>query len=311
VPTTTRSTRLDAATAAFLVAGMACFGSATPVSKIVGDGFPVWLASCLRMATAAVALIVTLAALGGTGAFGRLRSTVVQLDAEDRVRLTAIAVVGAFLFSVFMLLGMRNAPGAVGAVVMATTPAVTGVGAVVYLRESIDRMLVVAIVIAFSGIVFVNLTADAAQGTGDRLVLGSALVFAAVCCEATYTLLGKRLSVDLTPVQITLVAAGGAFFLFVPMALWDLLRFRWSAPDGGEWIGLIWWGAGTMGLGSWLWFRGMQRVEGSTAAPFMAVMPLSALLLSYLLLDEAFQWPHAVGMGAVLVSLVIAVRRGG
>lgn len=79
--------------------------------------------------------------------------------------------------------------------------------------------------------------------------------------------------------------------------MWDAWSFRWSDPTAGQWLAVAWWGAGTMGLGSWLWFRGMERVRAGTASAFMGVMPVSALLLSYTLLGETFPWLHAAGVG--------------
>lgn len=61
-----------------------------------------------------------------------------------------------------MVLGTRRAPGAVGAVVMATTPAVTALGAVVFLRERLDRARVLAVTLALAGVVVVNAFADVA-----------------------------------------------------------------------------------------------------------------------------------------------------
>ena len=63
-----------------------------------------------------------------------------------------------------------------------------------------------------------------------------------------------------------------------------------------------------MGLGSVLWYLGVSRASGSTAAAFMGVMPISALLLSYLLLGESFELIHAVGMLAVLAAIAAVTR---
>jgi drug/metabolite transporter (DMT)-like permease len=97
---------------------------------------------------------------------------------------------------------------------------------------------------------------------------------------------------------------------FLPVAVWNAVGFDWGRPDTGEWLALAWWGVGTMVLGSWLWFRGMARVPGGTAAAFMAVMPVSALLLSYVLLGDAFHWAHVAGIALVLVGLVAVARTG-
>ncbi|NJN57506.1 MAG: EamA family transporter [Leptolyngbyaceae cyanobacterium SL_5_9] len=46
-----------------------------------------------------------------------------------------IAAIGMFLFSVFMLYGMKQISGVVGSIVMSTTPMVTALGAFLVLRD--------------------------------------------------------------------------------------------------------------------------------------------------------------------------------
>jgi drug/metabolite transporter (DMT)-like permease len=75
-----------------------------------------------------------------------------------------------------------------------------------------------------------------------------------------------------------------------------------------DWLALAWWGVGTMAIGTVLWYRGVQRVPGTSASAFMGVMPVSAVLLSYVLLGESFEPLHAVGMAAVLAGIAAVVR---
>lgn len=292
-----------------MVAGMACFGSATPVSRVVGRSFPVWLGSMSRM-------LVSVAILAPVVVWHRRRRdhaplwrVVRSLSVSDRWRVAVIGLVGTFGFTAFMLVGMREAPGSVGAVVMATTPAVTGVASALFLDERLDRWRVVAIALAVAGVVLVNLWGGVEGSEGDLVIVGSLLVFAAVCCEAAYTLVGKQLSTDLDPMSLTLLAAVVAVVGFAPLAAWDLARFDWADPIATEWTAVLWWGAGTMALGSVLWFGGVRRVAGTTASVFMGVMPVSALVLSYVILGEPFRWVHAVGMATVLAGLAVVALR--
>jgi drug/metabolite transporter (DMT)-like permease len=294
----------------FLAGGMAAYGSSTPVSAIVGRSFPVYLASAARMAVAAAVLVPLLIHTRRRRGDPPLRTSARRLPRRDWALLFGIAAIGTFGFSVLMLLGMQRAPGAAAAVVMATTPAVTAVGAVIFLGDHLGPWRVFAVVLGVGGVVLVNLGADTAEGAGDAIVIGSILVFGAVLCEATYSLMGKRLTADLDALTIVTAAATLALVLFAPLAVWDAVRFDWSAPTAGQWIGVVWWGAGTMALGSWMWFRGMSQVQAGTAAPFMAVMPVSALVLSYVLLGESFQLIHAVGMALVLAGLAAVIRSG-
>lgn len=292
-----------------MVGGMASFGSATPVSRVVGRTFPVWLGSMTRMLICVAVLAPVVLVHRRRRDEPPLRHIVASMARPDLARLAAIGLVGTFGFTAFMLVGMREAPGAVGAVVMATTPAVTGLASVLFLGERIDRWRVSAVAFAVVGVVIVNVAGGVDGSDGDLVVVGSLLVFAAVCCEATYTLAGKQLSADLDPMSLTLVAALVGAAGFAPLAVWDLVSFDWSEPLATEWVAVLWWGAGTMALGSVLWFAGVRNVKGVTASVFMGVMPISALVLSYVVLDESFRWIHAVGMTTVLVGLAITVVR--
>ena len=137
-------------------------------------------------------------------------------------------------------------------------------------------------------------------GGGDNVLLGTLLVFGAVCGEAAYTLLGKRVTADFSPITVAAIAAVLASMLFAPFAIAQLSEFQPATTAASDWVALGWWGLGTMALGSVLWYLGVQQVSGTTASAFMGVMPVSALLLSYLLLGESFEPIHAVGMAAVL-----------
>lgn len=281
-----------------LAAGMAIFGSGTPVSAVVTDAFPVFFASGARMLLAAAVLLPLAAWQLRRDDSGSPRS----ISARDWSLLGGIAVAGMFLFSIFMLYGMKEVTGAVGGIVMATTPAVTAAGSVIFLRDRLDRWTAIAIGLAVGGVLAVNI-GTTGRGEGGDVLLGSLLVFGAVCGEAAYTLLGKRLTANLNPLSVAAIAATMATALFAPFAISELGQFEPSAIAAGDWIALAWWGLGTMALGSVLWYRGVAGASGTTASAFMGVMPVSALLLSYLLLGESFEPIHALGMAAVLAGI--------
>lgn len=298
----------DRAQAFFLLfAGMAIFGSGTPISKIVTDAFPVFVASGARMLLAVLALAPVVWWVsrreGGT-------ASVLGLDGIDRgdwLRLGGIAVGGMFLFSIFMLYGMAEISGALGGIVMSTTPGVTAAGAVLFLREDLDRWRAIAIGAAVGGVLAVNLGGTDSGSTGNVL-LGTSLIFGAVCGEAAYTLLGKRLSADLDPIRIATITAALASVLFLGPALAEIGQLETAQIEATDWLALAWWGLGTMALGSVLWYEGVKRVPGTTASAFMGVMPVSAVVLSYILLGESFEILHAVGMAIVLGGVFAATR---
>lgn len=282
-----------------LALGMAVFGSATPVSKIVTGEMPVFIGSGLRVAIGA---LVLLPFLSGDGI--RIR----DLDRRDRIIVGMVALFGMFGFSVLMLYGMKTVSGVVGSIIMSTTPAVTAVGAFFYLRERMGWRKSLAIALAVAGVLTLHLGGRSEGGNSTDAIVGSLLVFGAVCCEAVYTLLGKVATEKIRPLELSFWASALSLPLFVPFALGELEGFDPGSVSMRGWLAVLWWGAGTLGLGSVLWYSGVSKVEGSIAAGFMGVMPVSALVLSYVLLDEDFVWIHLVGFAIVFAGVILIAR---
>jgi drug/metabolite transporter (DMT)-like permease len=280
-----------------LIAGMVIFGSGTPVSKVVTKAFPVFIASGLRMAVASLALLPFI--LLNRGRLSRLSK-------GDYLLVALIALVGMFGFSAFMLYGMKMVSGVAGSVVMSATPAVTALASFVFLKEHLGWRKALAVALAVAGVLVVN-TSGAAGGESGAggATLGSLLIFAAVCSEAAYTLLGKKASDDADPLLIAGLASLLALPLFLPFAIYEWSGFDASKPAWTDWLAVLWWGAGTLALGTVLWYRGVSEVEGSIAAGFMGVMPVSALVLSYVLLGEPFRWVHLLGFALVFAGVLL------
>lgn len=280
-----------------LALGMALFGSATPVSKIITAAFPNFIASGLRMAIAGLILLPFV---------WRERHRLRNLTRNDKIALAGITTIGMFGFTVFLLYGMGIVSGVAGSIIMSTTPAVTAAGAYLFLDEKLGWRKIAAIILAVVGVLVLQITsAGETDVTVGALILGSVLVFLAVCSEASYTLFGRITSDALTPELIAGVTALGAISIFIIPALFQLPDFDWSQVAFSDWLALLWWGGGTLGLGSILWYSGVKQVSGGTAAGFMGVMPVSALVLSYVLLGEAFEWIHLVGFAIVFSGVLL------
>lgn len=281
-----------------LALGFAIFGSATPVSQIIGRSFPTFIGSLGRMLIAALLLVPFLI---------WQRQAFRDLSRRELGSLALITVFGMVGFTLFLIYGLRLTTGVAASVIMATTPAMTAVGAWLFFSESLTKLKVAALVLAFAGVAVVNATQFGQDGGAGwtATVFGGLLVFGAVCCQALYTLAGKPAGEQLTPVQITGVTSAAAAVLFVPLALLQVGSFDASQVQTSGVVALLWWGAGTLVLGTLFMYSGMQKASGLIASAFTGVMPVSALVLSYVLLGEAFRWIHLVGFAAVLASIVL------
>lgn len=277
-----------------LAAGMILFGSATPLARLVTEDLPPLVASALRVLLAGLVLFPIAYGLGFRWS---------RLDRGDWQRAGVLAAVGMFGFTIFLAYGMSRVSGVTGSIIMGTTPAVTAAAAVLFLGERSTWRRWLAVGLAVAGVVLMRFTGGAAEWD----LIGAGLVFGAVLAEATYTLVGKRLMMRHDAVVASMLATVLSLPLFLVVATVPLLGVDWSAVGTTTWLGLAAWGLGTLALGSVVWYWGVKRVEGHQAAPFMGLMPVSALVLSYWLLGEDPQWWHAAGLALVLGGIGLVV----
>lgn len=286
-------------TIGLLAGGMLLFGLATPLSKLVGRDFPVYLAAFLR--TGLTGLILT-------PILWNHRTKLKQLGQQDYVYLFLIALVGTAGFTVFLLEGTARIPGVVSSALMSFVPLVTALGAVFFFSSKFTKSLGLSLLLAIAGVLIINLS----QSQGDSFswnqasLLGIIFVLLAIFSEATFTLSGKKLSLQLNPLIITGLASLLASLVLLPLAIYQLSGWDYTQVSWRAWIYLLVWAVGTLGLGTWVWYSGLKRAESLKASVFMAIMPLSALVFSYILLGEAFRLVHLAGLGLVLTAIILS-----
>lgn len=282
-----------------LLTGMALFGSSTPLSKIVGSHFSVFTASSLRMAIASLVLLPF--AWFSTARLANAKSS-------DRFVIAAVSLFGMVGFTAAMLFGMRLTTGVIGSTIMSATPAVTAGAAVLFFGAAMNWRKGGALALSVIGIVFINLMRADGKGQSEAPLIGAALVAVAICFEAAYTLLSRKLSDGVSSLEATLAASVMAGILFIILALaFDPAPCEIIGVNPEGWLAVFFWGAVTGGLAPVLWYSGARRAPGALTAGAMAIMPISALGLSYILLGEAFRWSHLIGFGLVFIGLILMI----
>ena len=282
---------------------MVLVGSSVVAGKVMAESLPVFLAGGLSSAIgAAILLPVLLLREGGLPAAGRKGVLVLFLQ----------AFTGIFLFRVLLLWGLLFTSAAEGGVITSTTPAVVGLISFVFLKERPSASVWAGIVLAVGGIVALNVLgseAGSSEARGPAPFLGNLLVFGAVVSEALFTIFGKAAAERVTPLATAALASVLSLALFLPFGLYQAASFDFSSVGLAGWVSVLHYGAFVTALGYLLWFGGLSKVPASTAGVFTGVLPVSAVLLSYLVLGEPFSWAHPVGVACVLLAILLIARQ--
>lgn len=274
---------------------MVLVGSTVVVSKVIAQDIEPFLATALRHAAA---LPIFLLLMRVTGV------RFVRVSLRDAVLLLVQAAAGSVGYSVLLIQGLSLASASDASIVAGTLPAVAALFAVAFLGERPGTRMGLSVVLATAGVMTVALSPEASTQASARLQ-GIALVLGAIACEAVFILANKRLSQPVPALALsTLMCAGGLLLSLVPA--WFAAQASSSSLSTPALLGVAYYAwVPTVG-GFLLWYAGSARTSGARASLATVWLPVSALLLSALLLGESIHVWQWVGLGCVVLAIVIA-----
>ena len=281
---------------------MSIVGSSVVVGKLITASFPIFLAGGLRFAIATLIMLPLLLFREG--------SLVKYITNKDYALMFLQAFCGVFLFTIFLLYGLRLTSAAEGGIITSTSPAVLGVISFLWLKEKLTFHKNIGIALTVLGILAVNVFGSSlAQERGVMPLLGNLLIFGAVVGEALFTIFRKLQSEKITPLAATTWMSLFGLLMFLPFAVYEAASFRFSAASWEDWLAILYYGIVVTVIAFMLWFQGVSKVQASTAAVFTGMMPISAIGLSYIFLGEPFSWTHVIGCGCVLLGIMFITKQ--
>lgn len=286
---------------------MALTGVYVALSKPLVAALPVFLLAWLRFGIAALAMLPWL----------RKPADEAPLGPRLRRLLFLESFFGNFLFSICMLYGVSMTSAISAGVIMAGTPAAIAVMSWLFLGERVAPRLWLAAGCAVLGLGVLAMTrpdAPAPGGAGGAFArpgtpwIGNLLVFAAVLCEAAYTVIGKRLSGALDAKRIAALVNLWGLVLVTPFGAWIAWRFDFSSVGGGTWSLLVFYALSASVVVVWLWMTGTRRVPAAQGGILTVMLPISAALVGVFALGERLGPMQALAFALALCGVLLAWR---
>jgi len=279
---------------------MVIVGSNIVIGKMITTGFPVFIASAFRFVLASSILLVLL--LKNARGFPRIAR-------RDVLVMFLQSLAGNFLYSVFLLYGLKLTSAAESGIISGTMPAVVGLISFLFLRERLAWSKWLGIALVVIGMIVMNGSGQAAGGDhGTSNLLGNLLIVGSVVGEALWATLSKTTAGRVSPLASACLTSCFGFVLFLPIALYQSINFNYASISLGNWGAVVYYGLVGTVAAYLLWYQGITKVSAGTAGVFTGIAPVSAVILSYIVLGEPFAWSHVFGGACVLLAIVLIAR---
>jgi drug/metabolite transporter (DMT)-like permease len=294
----------------FLALSMSLVGSYVALSKPLVAVLPVALLAWLRFAIGTLAMPHWL----------RKPADEPPLTPATKRLIFLESFLGNFLFTVCMLLGVSMTTAVSAGVIMAAIPSVVALLSWIFLRERIGLRVWLAIAFAVVGIGLFSLSkSQQFTQTSNGLEidffhssvwLGNLLVFGAVVCEASYAVIGKKLTGSLSPRRITALINLWGLALMTPFGLYAAWSFDFGVVKPTVWMLLVFYALAASVWTVWLWMSGLKTVPAARAGVFTVMLPISAAVVGVLVLGEHLSGLQLLAFSLCLVGVVLATLPG-
>jgi drug/metabolite transporter (DMT)-like permease len=267
------------------------WGGTFIAGRVVARDVDPFSAAFLRFAIASVILLLLTF---------KVKGRLPALKASQLIPVIALGVTGVLTYNVLFFKGLKLIEASRSALIISTCPILITILSSYFFKERLTPVKFVGIIISVTGAVIVISRGNLMEILDGNLGRGELYIFCCVLSWTAYSLIGKAMMKELSPlVLITYSCVIGAIGLFVPAYLNGLIRNlpHYSVTD---WLGISYLGFFGTVLGFVWYYEGIEKIGPIKAALFINFVPISAVVLAFLILAE----PITLSLlaGAILVT---------
>ena len=280
--------------------GMAVFWGGTFIAgKLAAQHVGPFSAAFLRFAIASVFLLL---------AAWRIEGRLPAVRPRQILPIFLLGLTGVLAYNVFFFKGLKLIEAGRAAIIIANNPIGIALFSALIFRERLTPPRLVGILVSISGAVLVITRGSwSALGSGS-VGWGELFILGCVASWVTFSLLGKALLTEMSPLASVLYASlSGALCLALP-AWQEGLPGVWPAFTLIDWLALFYLGFFGTVLGFVWYYQGIQRIGAMKAGVFINFVPISAILFGYVILDEPLTLSLLAGTILVLSGVYLANR---
>jgi len=275
------------------------WGGTFIAGRIVAKNVEPFSAAFLRFAIASVLLLLVTFKVEG-----RLPA----VKTSQVIPVIALGMTGVFAYNALFFKGLKIINAGRAALIVAMIPILIALLSSYFFKEKLTLIKISGIIISATGAVIVISRGNPIEILDGNLGLGELYIFCCVLSWVAYSLIGKAIMTDLSPlVLVAYSSIIGTVTLFVPAYFNGVIRnlSHYSAMD---WLGIFYLGFFGTVLGFVWYYEGIKKIGPTKAGQFINFVPASAVLLAFLILAEPITLSLLIGTILVISGVYLANR---
>jgi drug/metabolite transporter (DMT)-like permease len=225
------------------------------------------------------------------------------------IRLLGLLGLGVLGNHLLILMGLNYVSGAVGGVIIGSSPVVTALLSAMLIRDVPLRAVWAGSLLSFAGVGLVSVAGF--QAAGEQPLLGSILVFLGVVSWALYSIGSRTIMERISALTVNWTTLMVATVLQIPLLWTDqkMIQTGVGSVTTSDWLALGYLILFATAVAQQAWLFGVKGIGPSRASILGNLTPVAAIGLSVLILGESVGMIEVIGIGLILAGVLIVNRQ--
>ena len=226
-----------------------------------------------------------------------------------RARFVAIILIAAALALTqgCLFTGLGYTTAITASIVFSIWPITAIILAALILGERFTPWQAAGVLLCFGGVLVI-----VAEGDPERIAdldfdAGDLWILGAVAGMSVYTILLKKMEIDLSPLPLLILLLAAATLVSAPFLVWEILHDARIAIDWHDVLALAYIGIAGGGLMFLLYNTGVVILGAAKASVTFYLQALFTAILAYLFLGEKLHLYHVTGIALIAAGIVIVL----
>ena len=282
-----------------IIAAAVLWGGSIVAQKLALSGFSAVEASVLRDIGGLAILLIT---------WWWQEGNLAKLTKAD-VRMLGLLGLGVLGNHLLILMGLKYVSGAVGGVIIGSSPVVTALLSAMLIHDVPLRAVWAGGLLSFAGVGLVSVAGF--QAAGDQPLLGSLLVFLGVASWALYSIGSRTIMERHSALTVNWTSLLVATILQIPLLWTDrkMLDAGLGSVAPADWMALGYLVLFATAIAQQAWLFGVKGIGPSRASVLGNLTPVAAVVLSAVLLREPVGVSEILGIVLILAGVWVVNRQ--
>lgn len=217
-----------------------------------------------------------------------------------------LGATGVFSYNICFFYGLSQISAGRASLIIAFNPLAITLMALLFFNEKFSLLKMLGISLSITGALFVisnghpSVIFESGFGKGELALMGC------VASWSLYTIIGKRMLASISPLSSVFYSSfAGTVLLFIPATQAGLFQ-QTPTMDLQNWAELAYLGILGTAIGFSLYYSGIKKIGPTRAGVFINLVPVFAILLAWITLNETIKASVLTGGIMILTGVALA-----